>query len=753
MYCVKRLRLNSEIYYRSIVFFAAAAVILLITSTGALWALPQQDASKPPATTSAQPSAGQQDADKPVTTADKPATTSDSQSQATQQKPGAAPQTVPKGPNETIVVTAPRIEIPLNETPAATTVVSDDLLNTMPRGIGAEEALKLVPGVKVDNQADGERVHLSIRGQGLMTERGIRGIKILLDGLPLNDPSGFAPDLFDVDWNAVQRMEVFRGPASALYGGGSAGGVINIETRDGGTKPMTGDLFSTAGKYDFYKLYGELGGTQGATNYRISASNTAGDGYRVHTAFNAMNLYGKFSWKIGQRGKITAIVAGTNFFNENAEGLNLPQLVAPRQPNPDALTFNEFQRTRRVTIGLTGQYQIATNQDFSFSVYYRNTAWRESVPSSVEHADYNTPGMIVQYTFHSGQGTTKNHFTVGSDTDWQTIGDYRNLNLGGAKEGAKVSDDNIYQRGAGIYALDRVEFGPKVNLMLDVRYDNIHNDLTDNFDTGRANLSGAADFHKTTSRVGLSYDPLPNFGLYTSVGQGFLPPATEELINNPNGFGGFNTSLKPATSIGEEFGIRGDARKRFYYDVAFFHLGTLNDFGRYRVPSRPLETFYNNIADSRRYGLETSISWFPVDKLAVRVAYTYSDFKYTSVQSIFGTFKDVWMPNSPRNQAYFDAEYTIHKGLFIGVGSDMVSKAYVDQTNTGYAWGYALFNPRLGYRWNNDKLGGEIMLSGRNAFGKYYIAFTEPDPDGNSYQPGPMDEWFITARFFLGGRK
>ncbi len=209
------------------------------------------------------------------------------------------------------------------------TVVSDGFSDTMPRGIGAEEALKLVPGVKVDNQADGERVHLSIRGQGLMTERGIRGIKILLDGLPLNDPSGFAPDLFDVDWYTVQRMEVFRGPASALYGGGSAGGVINIETRDGGTKPMTGDRFSTAGKYDFYKLYGELGGTQGATNYRISASNTAGDGYRVHTAFNAMNLYGKFSWKLGQRGKLTAIVAGTNFWNENAEGLNPAAVSVP----------------------------------------------------------------------------------------------------------------------------------------------------------------------------------------------------------------------------------------------------------------------------------------------------------------------------------------------------------------------------------------------------------------------------------------
>ena len=110
------------------------------------------------------------------------------------------------------------------------------------------------------------------------------------------------------------------------------------------------------------------------------------------------------------------------------------------------------------------------------------------------------------------------------------------------------------------------------------------------------------------------------------------------------------------------------------------------------------------------------------------------------------------MPNAPRNQAWLDFEYNWHSKFFAGIDTDMVSRAYVDQTNVGYAWGYALFNPRIGYRWNNNKLGGEIMLSARNMFRKYYIAFTEPDPDGNSYQPGPKDEIFITARFFLGGK-
>lgn len=138
----------------------------------------------------------------------KPAQKPQNQEPAAQQ-PATPAQ--PQAPNTIIVVTASRMDIPLNESPAATAVVSEEIMDkTMQKGIAAEEAFKLVPGMKVDNQADGERVHMSIRG-----------IKVLVDGLPLNDPTGFAPDLFDVDWLAVQHVEVFRGPASALYGGGN----------------------------------------------------------------------------------------------------------------------------------------------------------------------------------------------------------------------------------------------------------------------------------------------------------------------------------------------------------------------------------------------------------------------------------------------------------------------------------------------------------------------------------------------------
>ncbi len=92
-----------------------------------------------------------------------------------------------------LVVTASRISLPLAENPAATQVVGREALGTMPRGIAVNEALALVPGVKIDNQADGRRVHLSIRGQGILSEHGVRGTAFLLDGIPLNDPTGFAP--------------------------------------------------------------------------------------------------------------------------------------------------------------------------------------------------------------------------------------------------------------------------------------------------------------------------------------------------------------------------------------------------------------------------------------------------------------------------------------------------------------------------------------------------------------------------------
>ncbi len=650
-----------------------------------------------------------------------------------------------------VTVTAPRVEIPLKENPAATTVVTQDELKSMPRTVGADEALMLVPGVKVDNQADGERVHLSIRGQGLLTERGVRGITVLLDGLPLNDPTGLAPDLFDVDWESVRRIEVLRGSASALYGGGSSGGVINITTRDGGAAPLTGQASLEAGEYSFFKPYAEVGGTSGDVNYHFTASSTNGDGYRVHTKFDAYNLYGKAKYTASDKTKLTFILAGTHYYNDNAEGLNLTWLAEDRrQANPDALTYNEGQRTNRMTVGMSGQTQLASDSALTYSVYYRRTGWWEAVPSSVQHRTYDSPGGTVQYTMDSKLDSYANHLSLGTDISRQMIAEYRTANLGNAVEGpSRLTDQSITQTGIGVYLIDRLEFTPQISGMFGLRYDHITNDLTDNLKVGGIDMSGSANFSKVTARVGATYTPLPDLGLYASWGQGFLPPTTEELAQNPDAQGGFNRNLTPATSRGEEVGVRGGFRG-LAYDAALFYLNTDNDFGRYRVVGRPLETFYGNLGQSRRYGFETSASYSPVPEATFRLAYTFNDFLYTTIQSLFGSFTDKVIPNSPRHQLAFDGEYVYDKRLSFGLSVFAQSGWFVDQTNVASVTGYTLVNPRVTYKLGKPPYRTELFLQVRNLFGTEYIAFTEPDPDGNSYQPGPAREIFVGVRVHLG---
>ena len=651
-----------------------------------------------------------------------------------------------------VVVSATRIGVPVTENPSAASVVTEKELEALPRSIGAEEALRLVPGVKVDNQADGERVHISIRGQGLLTERGVRGIKVLLDGIPLNDPSGFAPDLFDIDWANVQRIEVIRGPASALYGSGSAGGVINITTKDGGRGLVSGESFVTTGQNNFWKEQAAAGGTAGKWNYQASVSRTYGDGYRDHTRFNGVNLYGKVQWSPLPALRLKAIVAGTTYFNENAEGLNLDQLQQdPRQANPDAGKYNEYQRTRRLTLGLVGQYQLGARQDIDLSIYQRGTRWKESVPSSLQDRDYYSPGAAAQYNLHLGQGFLRNHFSAAVDADFQWISDKRHPNLGAGVAGPDLqSDQNISQSGLGFLALDRVEIGRAFGVFLGIRHDSVHNQLTDHLQAGGVDLSGSANFSKTTARAGASWNPMPSIGVYANWSQGFLPPATEELANNPDAMGGFNTHLAPATSTGQEVGVRGVLPIQLSYDLTLFHLSTDNDFGRYRITSRPLETFYQNAGSSRRYGVEAALAWNPTDQLSFQGAYTYSNFKYTHIQSLFGDFSSTFMPNAPQHQASANAQYLLARHWVLGAGGDVVSQWYVDQSNQAATSGYVLVHVRAAYRWQVASYAGELFAVGRNILGKQYVAFTEPDPDGNSYQPGPTREVFVGARVKFG---
>ena len=416
--------------------------------------------------------------------------------------------------------------------------------------------------------------------------------------------------------------------------------------------------------------------------------------------------------------------------------------------------MNEYQKTRRGTGGLTAEVELARSLDLVATAYFRNTAYAEAVPSTVIHRDFGTPGLSLQINYRSSWGRITNYLTVGADYAWQTIDELKYPNLGGAVEGPDaVADQTLTQTGAGVFVLDRLEFSRGWGIFASGRYDRVTNELADHLQAGGIDLSGNVAYKRSTGRVGVTWNPAADFGLYASWGTGFLPPGTEELVNNPYALGGYNAELVAATSTGEEVGARGKLDETLDYDVAVFYLATANDFGRYRIVDRPLETFYGNVGSTHRYGVEASVAWFPVRDLAVRAAYTYSHFKYVSVETLTGeTYENTWLPNCPPHQLYVDAEYRLTRALTAGASLEYTGGWYIDGTNVIQPNGYGRTDPytlahvRLGYRFEAGGPPIDLFLSGRNIFNVLYYGFTEPDPDGNSYQPAPTAEWSLQLR-------
>lgn len=681
-----------------------------------------------------------------------------------------------------VTITANRLPILLKNNTGSVSLVTSKSLTIMPKSIGIEEALRLVPGIRIDNQHDGERVHVSIRGQGILTERGLRGIGVIIDGIPVNDPSGFAPDLYDVDWATVKKIEVLRGPAAGMYGGGGAAGIINITTNNGGPKPIGGELSQILGSNGFRKSLVQLDGSMNEVDYRISYSRTAGDGYRDHQAFWGNKLYEKVNFHPTTKLSFTQIISHTDYFQQNPEGLSIGQLDNPLQANPDARPFNEYQKTNRTTIGFTGTYKFSEKQDVQLSSFLRLWNYKETSNRAAEYRTYTVPGVSAQYNLHLTNGMIKNNLSIGADFKWQNINMYKLQSAGNPDRVESTDETNIEtdvllanqiisQRSIGIFGLYNLEIG-KFSLMGSVRYDAMNNELTDKM-LGLDSANVSKNYTKVSARLGASYSFSDAATVFANWSQGFMPPSTEELASNPVGYSGFNTHLIPATSNCFEIGSRGFLGEKFSYEITGFIMKTENDFFRFKQSGRGnQEVFYGNAGNSKRMGIETSATYIFLKNLNLQIAYTYADYKYTSA-SVDPVYTDPeyvlttppaagqWLPNSPKHQLYAEVVYSINKHFAVSLGTEYQSewaiytdaKAYNSELDpTIYQnWqdGFNLYHARVSYQWNLWGLKGECSLSARNFTGAKYIAFTEPDPDGNSYQPGPEREFFgnIKVRF------
>ena len=192
----------------------------------------------------------------------------------------AAAQSSP--PVDVIVVTGTRVEHASFDLPAAIDVMDQSRITAGQMRVNASEALSAVPGLVAQNRQNyAQDLQISSRGFGARSAFGVRGVRLVADGIPASMPDGQGQAAtFNLD--AAERIEVLRGPFSAIYGN-HAGGTIALFTRDGKGRPRL-DTTASAGSYGSRKVDVQAHGEANGVGYVIDTSRFETDGYRAHSA-------------------------------------------------------------------------------------------------------------------------------------------------------------------------------------------------------------------------------------------------------------------------------------------------------------------------------------------------------------------------------------------------------------------------------------------------------------------------------------
>jgi vitamin B12 transporter len=164
-----------------------------------------------------------------------------------------------------VVVTATKVETPRSQLGAAVTVITEEDVRTYNYS-GVEEALRHVPGVEIQRSGGlGKTSSIRIRGANAQQ------VVILIDGMRVSSPTLGLTELSELTTDAIDRIEVVRGPQSTLYGADAIGGVVNIITKKGQGPPQ-GLLWAEGGSYGTTRERANVQGSFGGFNYNLSGS-------------------------------------------------------------------------------------------------------------------------------------------------------------------------------------------------------------------------------------------------------------------------------------------------------------------------------------------------------------------------------------------------------------------------------------------------------------------------------------------------
>jgi iron complex outermembrane receptor protein len=635
---------------------------------------------------------------------------------------------------EEVLVTATRLERTLGNVPAAVSIVDEDDIQLGRQQLALDEALGRVPGLFMQNRYNfAQDLRVSIRGFGARAQFGIRGIKVLVDGIPETLPDGQG-SVDSIDLGATRQIEVIRGPSSTLYGNAS-GGVISVIS-EGGSEEPSAEVRVMGGKYDFQKVQLKTGGQTDRLNYLVSLTDSNLDGYRPQSRAENTQLTGRFDVDLGEDRSLLTVLNFTDQPTSDDPG-GLTAAVAatnPRSAAPNNVLFDAGEALEQTRLGFVYSMPLGENQSLTARNYY---AWRDfgnllpTGPGGIVDLDRKFVGGGVNYAYDGVWLDRPNRLIVGVDFDDQDD-DRRRFNNVNGVQGALTFDQNERVTSQGVFLQNELSVSRKVQVTLGVRFDQVEFDVTDRF-LGDGNDSGTLDFDDTSPMAGVLFKVGPQTSLYATYSSAFETPTTTEL-NRPDLLGGFNPSLVPQVARNLEVGARGALGSRSSYEIALFTIDVEDELIGFEVPNSPGRSYYENAGQSQRDGIELSLISNPTDRLQTTVSYTYSDFVFEEYLAFAGNR----IPGTSENVLFAELLYTSPRGWYAAGDVTYIDEQFGDNANVVLVPDYTLANLRFGYALDVGGLELSPFIGVNNVFDEDYTSNVRINAAFNRYfEPGP----------------
>ncbi|WP_026747686.1 TonB-dependent receptor [Leptotrichia trevisanii] len=594
-----------------------------------------------------------------------------------------------------------------------------------------EEILKRTPGVNFVNNAFGYIV--DVRGQGV--QGAAKNVKVLVDGSPLNilDMSHAILPLNSVSVEDIQKIEIINGGGTVLYGGGTAGGVINIITKKGQEEAVKNKVYYQNSSFDTNK-FGFGTSIKFTDNFLLDLAyeNVNGNGYRRGDKRDGENLRGGFTYNIADNQ--TLRFRATRYKEESNEtsGITKVQLEQDRKQPGTTLTDSTLDRTE---YSLNYDIKPTDNLTFSLLGYNQKTIRDYDQDSPAGRMTHKTDGQFKdRKTGVDLKG--KYNYGVGDIIfGYEYIKNNSNRSAYGAMYmrnrrlfPTSTIDIDLQKNTHSAFVQGRHSFTNKLDGILGYRYEHADYDIYRTDGTNVINKKSKKN--NSAYETGLNFKYSDTGNVYAKYERGYRSPSPTEMVDKSARYGYVLNNLKSEKYDTYEIGIKDMVGPSFVSLTGFYT--KKNDEILINMLGHGINWTYKNLQETERKGVELFAEQY-FGPFRVNESVSYVDAKISK-----GTDKNKKIPYVSKTKATLGTNYEIVKGLNLMADFNYFSNS-VDSDYEKIK-GYSTTDLGISYA---HKTGLGVQAGIKNVFDKKYYKYKS----GDSYVPESERTYYIGVSY------